>query len=62
MFSIATRVATRAVAGAAYSLAERGDLAGVWDDDGDDLETAVRGERRRRRSEVLERQAWGLEE
>jgi hypothetical protein len=64
MFSIATRVATRAVAGAAYSLAERGDLAGgwdVWDDDGDDLETAVRGERRRRRSDVLERQAWGLE-
>jgi len=62
MFSIAARIATRAVAGAAHSLAERGEL-GVWDDDGEyGLEPPARSERRRRRSETCEQSAWGLPE
>ncbi|KAI5855410.1 inheritance of peroxisomes protein 1-domain-containing protein [Tricharina praecox] len=63
MFSIAARLATRAVAGAAHSLAERGELGG-WDDDSDDygLAPQARSERRRRRSETCERSAWGLED
>ena len=55
MFSVAARIAARAVAGAAYSLAERGELAGggkpgweLWDDY--DHEFRVEGRRRRRRS------------
>ena len=63
MFSIAARIATRAVAGAAHSLAERGEL-GVWDDDGDEygLAPPARSERRRRWSQSCERSAWRLEE
>ena len=67
MFSIAARIATRAVAGAAYSLAERGDLGLGWDEWNDTHgEVPANGERaerrRRRRSEIEERRAWGLEE
>jgi len=65
MFSIAARIATRAVTGAAYSLAERGDLGlgwDMWDDDDDYFLAPPRSERKRRKSDVCERGAWGLEE
>lgn len=66
MFSIAARIAARVVAGAAYSLAERGDLGlgwDVWDEaDVDDYGLKPREERRLRKSDIEERRAWGLEE
>jgi hypothetical protein len=55
MFSIAARIATRAVTGAAYSLAERGDLGlgwDMWDDDDDYFLAPPRSERKRRKSDV----------
>jgi len=65
MFSIATRIAARAVTGAAYSLVERGELGRTWDDELelDDFDACSTWEERKRRaSEARERKAWGLEE
>jgi hypothetical protein len=65
MFSIATRIAARAVTGAAYSLVERGKLGRAWDDELelDDFDACSTWEERKRRaSEARERKAWGLEE
>ena len=66
MFSIAARITTRAITGAAYSLAERPNSSSGgrawapddWADEDDYFLAAPLAERRRRRSETVRKKGW----